>query len=627
MIFEESHSSGESIDNMSCNIEKKIWQVAYIPRQSSGQETFKGKQITINPNWDELKVHFERIHESAKKETVPMFGVCRFIPDAAKTLENIIDIQIFAVDIDGGISFDELIEIVKEYGFQAIIYTSHNHKREAPRFRVVLFLSRSINKVEFDSVWHSLNYIFKGAICTGTKNANKMYHFPSRPPDSDEGHFVEFHEGGYLDPDTLPKPSGLNSVIEGQERALNAHCEALDVEEGVFVSGDEIKVTIERFLKEHEDKGSSNSEVQFSVLLSCSSGSIKFQCVSKAFDADKRMTHHHNKIKQMGLERARRELKRDYERAYIKSECWGFEKGLGEFKRRIWRLREHIARDNQNWQGIAGNNRRKVLQASLTHFEKCCKEEITLSERQIAETIEGIEGRTIRRHMDSLIRDGYLIKVKKKRNWNEGVSYRLGNKLTELATYRLTINDSIELNELETNKDIVYPYVANQGENNLTGISSLMVPGQTDTYGIFTSQLIGKSSEPIWIALQSGPKTIIQLIEITGKSRNVVRRAIKRMDEYSIITFKHGIAEINPDYDLFELADNLGTLHRRQETIERHRAERFRHREKTIRWVETQRYQPAEEEIEYYWEQSRLREEQMSDFAIHTDVIPDLYGE
>jgi energy-coupling factor transporter ATP-binding protein EcfA2 len=100
--------------------------------------------------------------------------------------ENVIELSMLVLDIDGGMTVDQADKILRELGALALIYTTHSHQRVTPEhpkaqdcFRVVVLLADPISADNHPRLWHWANDLFDGKIDAGCKDASRMYYLPA----------------------------------------------------------------------------------------------------------------------------------------------------------------------------------------------------------------------------------------------------------------------------------------------------------------------------------------------------------------------------------------------------------------------------------------------------------------
>lgn len=127
--------------------------------------------------------------ESAKKETVPLFnvGVLRSdIPTGQSlcTSAALESMQCVVLDFDHVTK--EQVEAAKvallDSGFVHLMYPTHSWALDAPRFRIVVFLSRNVPVDQYASVWGGLGALLGTCGDEAAKKPAQRYFLPSCPP-------------------------------------------------------------------------------------------------------------------------------------------------------------------------------------------------------------------------------------------------------------------------------------------------------------------------------------------------------------------------------------------------------------------------------------------------------------
>jgi hypothetical protein len=132
-------------------------------------------------------------------------------PDGAtRAKDSVLQVECAAFDIDDGTDPATLAYWLGDLEY--VVSSTHNHRPERPKVRVVIQLSEPIPNSEFDETWRSINHhILHGHVDPSTKDSSRMFYVPSRPPDGPEP--IEIHHRGkpldwrVLPP--LPKPQPL----------------------------------------------------------------------------------------------------------------------------------------------------------------------------------------------------------------------------------------------------------------------------------------------------------------------------------------------------------------------------------------------------------------------------------
>ena len=160
-----------------------------------------------NVTWDEFVEGLGPHREMAvsDKRDLPAFSPAEFLPGATKAAPNVVRVHFGALD------FDHLnphqVETVAHAcdGLNAVLLSTWSHARDPWRLRLVVELSRPIERVEFDPWWPVLRARFGGLADPQTKNADRIFFGAFCPPGTlAQQFFVRFH-GKPLDVASLPQ--------------------------------------------------------------------------------------------------------------------------------------------------------------------------------------------------------------------------------------------------------------------------------------------------------------------------------------------------------------------------------------------------------------------------------------
>jgi hypothetical protein len=124
-------------------------------------------------------------------------------------------------------SFDAAVEWVRDEGWAGVVYTSHNHTTEAPRYRIVLPLSGEIDpdlpavEVVADELWLS------SVMDWSKRGASSLFYMPSCDPGKLDGHRVEIIDGDPIDAGWIRTIAGEMLAEQQAERErTKAHAKA-----------------------------------------------------------------------------------------------------------------------------------------------------------------------------------------------------------------------------------------------------------------------------------------------------------------------------------------------------------------------------------------------------------------
>lgn len=122
----------------------------------------------------------ERFHPNAS----PLISPAVFNPGDLRRNANVVEWGGWAaLDVDEySSSFDTALETFKDYKF--ICYSSASSTKEHPKFRVVLPLTRAVNREEIRHFWFSLSKEFNSLGDEQTKDFSRMYYVPAQYPNA-----------------------------------------------------------------------------------------------------------------------------------------------------------------------------------------------------------------------------------------------------------------------------------------------------------------------------------------------------------------------------------------------------------------------------------------------------------
>lgn len=107
-------------------------------------------------------------------------------------------------------------EAVKELGCAAVIYTTHSHSAEAPRFRVVLPLAHPVEPKEYVAVARGVAAaIGTDGIDETTYEPERMFYWPSAAADGD--FFAATVEGPWLDPEAYRTEEATPAAADSRQ--------------------------------------------------------------------------------------------------------------------------------------------------------------------------------------------------------------------------------------------------------------------------------------------------------------------------------------------------------------------------------------------------------------------------
>lgn len=121
-----------------------------------------------------------------KKEAAPLVTLVEYASGAkSRKLSDIVRAHAVVGDIDhldDAAVFEAALAKLKQEGIQVLAYQTYNHKPEAPRWRVVVFLEEPIPPQQYRQCWDGLNALFGGMLDEGAKDCGRLSYVPSCPP-------------------------------------------------------------------------------------------------------------------------------------------------------------------------------------------------------------------------------------------------------------------------------------------------------------------------------------------------------------------------------------------------------------------------------------------------------------
>ncbi|GHU75410.1 hypothetical protein AGMMS49992_19340 [Clostridia bacterium] len=160
-----------------------------------------------------------------------------------------------AITLDADFADTGFLQRVSDAGHIALIYSTHGHIPDAPRFRLILPLSRDITADEYSCVARMVAHdIGMDAFDDSTYEPSRLMYWPSTPQDGE--YICETIDGAAVDPDTClqrltdwtdctlwPTSTRQSSVIEhnarsqadplAKEGVVGAFCRAYSVEDAI----------------------------------------------------------------------------------------------------------------------------------------------------------------------------------------------------------------------------------------------------------------------------------------------------------------------------------------------------------------------------------------------------------
>lgn len=286
------------------------------------------------------------------------------------------------------------------------------------------------------------------------------------------------------------------------------------------------------------------SGFDFAVILALVNKGVAFETIRQAFRTVNLETHYRRVQEKAGLDAADQNLYHSYKTATAKGDSIEY-KEMEALAQRLWEIVYPMP-----WSGRTALTDRHALLAHIKKFRICKKPIWNLSEREGAEFGEMTHG-TFGASTKRLIKiHGYLKfaappdKVKM-----HSTAYEFTEKLLGLP----------------------YPQL------NTVWICSDKQQLEPETYGVFERRVLGKAAKQVWLTVRENSLTKAAIAKATGLNPGTVTRAVKKLEDYSIVFQVGKLVTANPHYDFKKLSDNLeaGEIGRQREAT--HQADRERH--------------------------------------------------
>lgn len=137
----------------------------------------------------------------ARKDQVALIAFASFGGDGTRKGVNVEFIDALVLDLDEGIPVNVLRSRLAS--IELVAYSTFSHRREHPKYRLVLPFLRSVERVEYAAIWAAMNRKIGGCADPQSKDAGHIFYLPSCPPER-VGEAFEFRQAGrWLDPDEV----------------------------------------------------------------------------------------------------------------------------------------------------------------------------------------------------------------------------------------------------------------------------------------------------------------------------------------------------------------------------------------------------------------------------------------
>lgn len=191
----------------------------------------------IDGTWDDLCERL-RDHDLRPGKSGAAFGPYRLKANTTRASQNVEEICAYVIDCDNGTA----LQAVKARlaGYEAFFYSTHSHTPDQPKFRAVVPLRRAVKPDEWAIFRLAADRKFAdGANDAATKDAARLYYFPSCPADNITNAWTDCVHGKPIDPDALIE-SHLS--IEGNDPQYTK-CDAAPSQLAAFVEGTASELT------------------------------------------------------------------------------------------------------------------------------------------------------------------------------------------------------------------------------------------------------------------------------------------------------------------------------------------------------------------------------------------------
>lgn len=140
------------------------------------------------------------LHQQRAGKDGPGFIPAEFKTNSTRANANVMHVTMLVLDVDDGTPYSAMKP--KLEAFEHVYYTSHSHRPEHPKYRVVVFLEAPVNPELWPEFWRrAANYF--GHMDAATKDPARLYYWPSCPAGA--VHESACHQGKTLALGDLPE--------------------------------------------------------------------------------------------------------------------------------------------------------------------------------------------------------------------------------------------------------------------------------------------------------------------------------------------------------------------------------------------------------------------------------------
>lgn len=154
----------------------------------------------VAESWTELSRRLTVHHQRSLKDGWA-FSPTVYKPGTTRGSGNVEHVTMLVLDVDSGVSPDHFRN--KLEGKRYLIYSTHSHTAEHPKYRVVIPLREPVPAADWPAVWSRVSVWVEGKIDPATKDAARLYLLPSHPHGSTDV-ISEVKDGDVLDVAELP---------------------------------------------------------------------------------------------------------------------------------------------------------------------------------------------------------------------------------------------------------------------------------------------------------------------------------------------------------------------------------------------------------------------------------------
>lgn len=147
-------------------------------------------------------------------------------PSLGRKTENIESVSMIVLDIDCGMSLDEVKEIMK--GTESVVHTTFSHTPEHPKLHVYIPLPKPITPLHAKAILKQMQKRFEGQLDSACFDVSHMYYLPRCPKDAEnlfqyvhlQGNLLDLTEENLEPPlTTTAIPSSMGSVAVGERNS------------------------------------------------------------------------------------------------------------------------------------------------------------------------------------------------------------------------------------------------------------------------------------------------------------------------------------------------------------------------------------------------------------------------